>query len=289
MMKSHKVSRWSTIRLLKDFCFLTGLEVDSLEPYVIAMKSARTGTARVVNHPRVPFNLNSKEGAKILGYRGDAHYQTSAIHNLDRGIHEDYKRAVLATVGDVPFTETLRPSDGFLRTNVGILVTMLTTVAGMDNEVRQKLARNPAPSWFFLSGNQVRTNYLRCLFETEGSPTREALKLSQATWVEDPHDPLIRKWPQKVSFSKLSENTKRVVLQRPPLLLVSASLLLHMIGIKSYLSPSRLASTKSGCSAYWLLQIYRTVNMRKFEKLIGFVSANKRTKLAHYNQLHRPR
>jgi hypothetical protein len=289
IMKSHRASRWSSLRLWRTFSKLTGLKVDGLENLVVSIRSASTGTSRVITHPRLPFVLDTPEGAKILGYRGDADHHTSAIHNMDEEVHEDYKRAILETVGRVPFTSTKRDYDGFLRTNVGIFVTMLATTAGLDNTVRQKQARNPIPAWFFLSTIPTKSSYLRTLFEAEGSPTRDAIKLSQATWIDDPRDPSIPAWPLKGLFNKLPGPVQGAIIDSPPPLLVSASLLLFQMGITSYLSPSKLAQTKSGCSAYWLVQIYRTINMRKYESSIGFVSGHKREKLSRLNRLHRAR
>lgn len=289
IMKGHVASRWSALGKWREFCVLTGLKLDLLERYVVAIKPAGTGTARIITYPKLPFNLNTPEGAKILGYRGDADHHTSAIHNLDPEIHDDYKRAILHTVGEVPFTTTVRPSDRFVRTNVGIFVTMLTTVAGLDNSVRQKFARNPIPAWFFLTDTSVQVSLLRTLYEAEGSPTRDALKLSQAVGIADPSSLDLPRWPSKGTFNGLRAAAQDTLLRRPPLLLVSASLLLFQMGIKSYLSLSKLAATNSGGSAYWLLQVYRTVNMRRFEQRIGFVSTTKRAKLASLNSKHTPR
>jgi hypothetical protein len=270
IMTSQNVPRWSTLGLLKKFCLLTGFDINATEACVIAMKSARSGKARVIKNPRLPFSLNSVEGAKIQGYMGDADHNTSAIHNLSREIHDDYKRAVLATIGEVPFTTTTRDSDEMQRTNVGVLVTMLKSAGGLDNRFRQKVARNPTPSWFFISSHNARTSYLRTLFEAEGSPTRDALKLSQATSVDDPHDPSIKKWPMKSTFSSLSKSAKRALLSRPPPLLVSTSLLLFQLGINSYVTPSKLAMTGSGCSAigfssvpnHWNAEVRRNDRLR---------------------------
>lgn len=289
IMKSGKASRWSSLRLWRRFSELTAFRIDDLEPYVVAIRAANTGTSRVILEPKLPVKLATRDGAKLFGYRGDASHDTSAMHNLDKTVHDDYKQAVLATVGKVPFTTTRSAKDEVIRTNVGVFVTILTSIAGLDNSIRQKLARNPIPSWFFQVDESTRISCLRTLFEAEGSPTRNALKLSQSVgWKMVPAIG-IPKWPAKQPVNALRAETRDQFLRRPPLLLVSAALLLSQSGIQSYVLPSMVASTKSGCSVYWFLQVYRTINMRRFEQLIGFVSKKKQAKLAKYNGMHEPK
>ena len=135
VVKSGKASRWSSLRLWRKFAEITGLEIDTLEPYTSILRAASTGTSRLVRNPKLPFNLATPEGAKLIGYKGDAAHDSSAITNLDQTLHSDYREAILATVGEVPFSTTIGRTVG--RTNVGVLETMLTTIAGWDNSQRQ--------------------------------------------------------------------------------------------------------------------------------------------------------
>lgn len=289
IMKSGRASRRSSLRLWRRFSEQTGLKIDDLEQYVVAIRAASTGTSRIISSPELPFKLATPQGTKLFGYRGDASHDTSALHNIDKAVHDDYKQAIAASVGEVPFTTTTHLIDNVVRTNVGILVTHLTTIAGLDNRVKQTLARNPIPSWFFQADKSTKISCLRTLFEAEGSPTRDALKLSQAVAWRKMSGLGIPRWPTKLPTNALPADTRYRLIRRPPLLLVSAALLLFQLGIQSYVSPSKLASTKSGYSVYWLLQIYRTTNMRRFEQLIGFVSDRKQTELSKYNKMHKPK
>lgn len=286
MMKSGRASRWSSLSLWRRFGEQTGFKIDDLEPHTIALRAASTGTSRVVLKPKLPFDLTTPQGAKLFGYRGDTSYDTSALNNLDETVHNDYKKAILETIGNVPFTRSMS-NDNVGRTNVGVLITFVLSVAGLDNTRRQKLARNPIPGWFFLTQEPTRTSCLRTMFEAEGSPTRDGIKLAQgAGWDRVPEFGL-PKWPAKMPFGALPIDSKNLFLSRPPLMLVSAALLLFQLGIKSYIFPTKISFTKSGVSVYWFLEVYRTINTRRFEQLINFVSDSKRTRLAGYNTMYK--
>jgi hypothetical protein len=64
-------SRWSRLANWRKFCELTGLSLRSLEPYVVALRASNVGTSRVILNPKLPFNMGTPAGAKIIGYRGD--------------------------------------------------------------------------------------------------------------------------------------------------------------------------------------------------------------------------
>jgi hypothetical protein len=276
---ARKVSRWSKLRNWRQFSALTGLQVNALEPYVIALRVSHVGTSRVITHPKLPFNLATPAGAKMIGYRGDAAYKTSAFHNKNPILHDDYKRAILETVGINPFTTTSR-EDGYDRTNAGVFVTMLTSIAGIDNTKRQKKARNPYPGWFFVITDDIVNAGLQALCEAEGSPNKRAVRINQATSFSNvDFGKTCPLWPAKSSVSKLPKETLQTVLQHPPPLLSSAALLLYRHSIVSHLMPERYSRTQSGYSVYWTLSIYRDDNMRKFRDKIGFSTPAKRQKL----------
>jgi hypothetical protein len=107
IVATSKVSRWSKLRNWRQFCEFTGLHVNDLEPYVVALR-AGVGKSRVILNPKLPFNLATPAGAKIIGYRGDATYSTSAFRNLEPVLHEDYKRAITETIGESASIVALR-------------------------------------------------------------------------------------------------------------------------------------------------------------------------------------
>jgi hypothetical protein len=243
---------------------------------------SNVGTSRVITHPKLPFNLATPAGAKMIGYRGDAAYKTSAFHNLEPILHEDYKRAITDAVGENPFTTTSR-EDGVDRTNVGVFVTMVTSIAGIDNTQRQKKARNPLPSWFFLSDNDTTINGIRALYDAEGSPTSRGLQLGQAVFVGSVTTKLQLPKPKNgIRVSRLEPDAYNEILAYPPLLLVSTSLLLYRLGMVSYMSPQEIWSTPDGCTVFWNLAAYRMRNMEIYRDKIGFLSPTKQTKLIKF-------
>jgi hypothetical protein len=287
IMKSGKMSRWSSLHLWRKFEELTGFGVDVLEPYTMAIRAASTGTSRIISNPKLPFNLATPSGVKLFGYRGDVTHDTSALVNHDTSLHRDYKNSILATIGAVPFTTSVIHGNGVDRTNVGVFVTILTSIGGLDNSRKQKYAKNPLPSWVFLTSKETMTSCQRSLWDAEGSPTRDSLKLGQSVSFPTPLEFTIPDGKRRVKASALPRQIQDDLEKTPPLLLVSASLCLYALGIKSYLAPLGLEKTKQGMSAVWMLHVYRTVNMRLFESEIGFLSAEKRDKLSHLNSIHR--
>ena len=275
---------WSSLRVWRKFGELTSMRVNELEPYVVALRAASTGTSRVILRPKLPFNLATPAGAKVIGYRGDATYDTSAFNNKDETLHEDYKRAVTALVGETPFTSYLRESDGYKRTSVGVLVTILTTIGGIDNTVRQKWALNPLPSWFFVLERDSVLAGIRALYDAEGSPTSRGVKLSQAVGVSELPTKLTLPPAKSLGLrvSKLEPQLLDQLHQRPPPLLTSTALLLHQFGVTSFLSLEKVWKTKRDYTAFWLLTIYRMRMMKRYRDIIGFTSTKKSTNLAKF-------
>ena len=265
---ANKVTRWGKLWSWRKFSALTGFSVSSLEPFVVALRVASSGTSRIITHPKLPFNLATPGGAKMIGYRGDAAYQTSAFINTKPILHEDYKQAITEVVGENPFTVSLR-ADGCDRTNVGVFVTMIASLAGLDNTQRQKKARNPFPSWFFVAGDEVVINGLQALRKAEGSGDERSIRICQAIGFDtlDLGD-LSPSWPSKGSVWKLPKTTLYEVLRNPPPILSSASLLLNRYGIVSHIMPERYSTTQTGCSIYWTLSTYRGDNLQKFQSTI---------------------
>jgi hypothetical protein len=289
IMKSREASRWSSLLLWRRFSELTGFNLDFLEPYTKAIRASSTGTSRIIEAPKLPFNLATPEGVKLFGYRGDVTHDSSALVNRDQELHNDYKSSILSTIGLVPFTTSVIHKNNVDRTNVGVFVTILTSLGGLDNSQKQKLARNPLPSWIFLTPKEVRISSQRSLWDAEGSPTREALKLGQSVHLPGLEGIIIPSGKRRIKISSLPKKIIDELEAFPPLLLVSSSLVLYSLGIRSHLAPLGLEQTKQGKSAVWMLHVYRTINMRRFEHEIGFLSTEKREKLSRMNSLHHPR
>ncbi len=284
-----RVTQWSMLGTWRRLTRLTDFRVNEMEPYVTAIRASSVGTTRVILRPKLPFSLATSWGAKIIGYRGDAAHDNSAFHNLEPILHKDYKQAITETVGNVPFTTSIRQIDGYERTNVGTFVTLLTSIAGIDNTKRQKKARNPLPSWFFLCNDTTLTNGLRALWDAEGSPTIHALQLGQAAGLRRINTQVdIPEWDTRISVNRLEKSAQEQIGRRPPLLLVSTALLLYRLGIRSYMGPAMTAQTQHAYSVYWNLCIYRTKGMRLFEQRINFLSVKQRRKLHQFNLLHKP-
>jgi hypothetical protein len=269
------------LRTWREFAKLTGFEINSLEPHVVALRLSGGRRMRIVKSPKFPINLASPAGGKLLGYRLDANYANSAFTNKNPLLHDDYRSAVTEVVGNLPITETGSrssefTSDVYLRTNVGNLVSTLMSVAGLDITKDQRSANNPAPLWLFVCPSPVIACFLAALWDAEGSVNKRDVKLRQAVELLHLKSRLqIPYWPDSVHLGELDGSTYRQVLECPPRILTSTALLLARLGIACHVMPERLSSTRSGVSVYWHLRIMRNNSVRAFYEQVRLLSPEK--------------
>jgi len=239
----------------------------------------------MVEGPKLPFNLATEAGARLIGYLGDSNSRNSAFSNKSRALHEDYQNCVREVIGDVTITTTKSERGGFspgdyLRTNVGNLLTRITSVAGLNNNIDQKLADNPIPLWLHVCRVEVIAACISALWDAEGSVNFHDLKVSQATLLRGELGEKIPNWPSNLAYGVLSRASQAVVLREPPLLLVSASLLLRKLGIRSRLRPSKVSMTSTGATTYWQLRVNDIQSISQFQSQVSLVSQNKSDRLA---------
>jgi hypothetical protein len=139
---------------------------------------------RTISNPKLPINLATPAGAKVIGYRGDVHHRNSSFTNENRILHEDYRTCIETVVGDLTISETDLQYGGFIskhyiRTNVGKYITRIATIAGLENAADQLHSNNPAPMWLVQCGDEVIGAYLAALWDAEGSVNEHDIKLSQ--------------------------------------------------------------------------------------------------------------
>ncbi len=257
------------LRTWRKFSEITGFQINTLEPHMASFRISEGKYTRTIVNPRLPFNLATVAGAKIVGYRGDAAYRSSAFTNKNPILHKDYREAIKEVVGKISFSETRVRGTGFtrdfyIRTNVGRFITTLATVAGLDNTKEQKIANNPAPLWFHACPEEIVTSYLGSVWDAEGSVNFRDIKLRQAVALD--HLDTHKKVPYSpgIPVSKLERCPRNQVDGKPPLLLTSSAILLFKLGIASHVVPTHVSRTKSDISAYWQLRISRDRYARIF-------------------------
>jgi hypothetical protein len=279
-----RASTCSRLRTWKEFSRLSGLSIDALEPFVNRLRTSGGRHTRWVESPRLPFNLATISGARLLGYQGDVNSSNSALTSKDISLHEDFEALVREVVGEMKVTRSVvRGGLGrglYLRTNAGKLVARIALVAGFNNTVDQKLANNPLPVWLFDCDRSVVAACLGSLWDTEGSVNFRDLKLSQAVLFELQDENAIPAWPSNRPFGGLRESEQRSVLQTPPLLLVSAALLLRSIGIVSRLMPTKVCMTSTGPTSYWQLRVSDDAGIRRFHMTVSLKVVRKQERLA---------
>ncbi|MDA4126665.1 MAG: LAGLIDADG family homing endonuclease [Thaumarchaeota archaeon] len=268
------------LRSWREFSSRTGLDLNSLEPHVLALRLSGGRGMRIVKEPILPMNLATPAGGKLIGYRLDSNYSNSAFTNKNLLLHEDYRRAVTEVVGNITITETNNRGSGFkpdhyLRTNVGNLVTTLMSVAGLD------ISREQRSAWFFISPIDAIVAFLAAIWDAEGSVNKRDLKLRQAVALEVLSSNLkVPNWPDSLRYSRLDETAKEELLAQPPRILVSTALLLRKIGVICHVEPDRISNTNNGISAYWYLRVMRNDSVRTFHENIRLVSPSKEAQIS---------
>lgn len=263
---------------------LTGFNVNCLEPHVDSIRLSDGPHIRMLNSPRLPVNLATPAGARLIGYYFDSNSRNSAFSNKNPALHEDYRRTVHEVFGDLTISETIMERGGFgkghyIRTNVGYAVRNALTVAGLDCIQDQTQANNPLPSWMFNSGPSIKSGCLSAARDAEGSVNYHDLKLRQGAPVSLCTDEGVRHWPATKALRRLTRDNQARVEGSPSLLLVSAALLLYSMRIVSRLVPTHISLTRDGNTSHWQLRIQRKDSIRTFRAEISLMSEKKESAL----------
>ncbi|MDA4122730.1 MAG: hypothetical protein OK456_06060 [Thaumarchaeota archaeon] len=279
--KSGIVAR---LKKWRAFAALTGFDVNKLEPFVSSLRVSDGPHIRTLSNPKLPIDLATLSGARLIGYYGDSNNRNGAFTNKDYTLHMDFRDVVKEVLGDITITETVSARGGFgegkyIRTNVGYLVPSALSAAGFDNTRDQKLANNPFPSWLFDCPPQIRSECLSALWDAEGCVRSQDVKVSQTVPVTLYPEEYIPEWPDNKPFKHLGLDNQSLVLANPPLLLVSAAVMLCSFGIVSRLSPQKAYVCDGISTAYWWLRVQRVQSIRAFHSSIVLRSPRKQAKL----------
>ncbi len=266
---------------------LTGFDLDSLEPHVESIRLSDGPHIRMLGNPRLPLNLATPAGARLIGYYFDSNSRNGAFSNKDPALHKDFRNAVRKVFGNLSISETIMKRGGFgkgyyIRTNVGYAVRTAMSVAGFDCARDQTQANNPLPSWMFNQPSPVKSECLSAAWDAEGAVQYHDVKLRQAAPTTLSRVDGIPHWPGSKAFKQLTSENQTCVLESPPLLLVSAALLLRSMGIVSRLEPTGTTLSSDGYIAYWLLRVQRNERIQAFHSQITLHSPHKQRNLESY-------
>jgi hypothetical protein len=272
------------IKQWKDFGRLTGFDMNSLEPHVDSIRLSDGPHIRMLNNPKLPVNLATPAGARLIGYYFDSNSRNGAFTNKDSALHEDFRKTVREVFGDLTISETLLKRGGFcegayIRTNVGCAVRSALSVAGFDCTRDQTQANNPLPSWMFNQSSLVKSECLSAVWDTEGSVNYHDVKMRQAAPFIPCGNEILPTWPKTIAFRRTCFHNQSHVFHSPPLVVVSAALLLYSMGVVSRLVPTGLTLSHGDPTAYWQLRVEREASIQEFHSRIKLRSAEKQSKL----------
>lgn len=232
-------------------------------------------------NPKLPFNLNNKEGAEIrAAFISDGHIDKSPIKQcqycaLEKELHHRLIDLCKDTFGEFR-------SDTYF--NSGAHVTKFSSVIGNALELGGVPKGNKTklnfylPNDILLGDKAIQSAYLRRVFDDEGDVCfnkygKRAVRMTRSGFITNlTIDIPSEKWMR----IKLSSNFKHN-------LIIGEQLLLLKLGIDAKLYQDGLYKNKEGeISAKWKIQIGQQDQLRKFAELINFSLNSKRNKL---NQL----
>ena len=268
----------------KRFGDVTGFDLDCLESHIDCIKISDGPHVRLLHSPKLPVNLASPAGAHLIGYYFDSNRTNGSFSNKDPILHEDFRKTVRDVFGDLMISETVMESGGFrkgcyLRSNAGYVVRTAMEVSGFDCSRNQTVANNPLPSWLFNCSTPSKSETLSSLWDTEGSVNPHDLKVRQAAPFNPCGNSALPDWPKTIAFRQSSVGDQSHILQSPPLVIVSAALMLFSMGIVSRLEPTGMTSSHGDPTAYWQLRVQREASVRAFQAQIRLRSVLKQSKL----------
>ena len=247
---------------------LVNFDIDQLDPCVTHVKSHKNNWPKEIQ-PHLPFNFRNEDGAAILGYYTESRHANFAFVNKELELHTLMKAAVERVVGHMR-TVTTRYEDG-AETTWSYLLPRLVTLAGINTLDRQKIANNPVPLWMFTAGQEVESSYLRALWTAEGQPA--SMRAVQSVFVPGliPYRGIIARHPGYSTYNQLPTETHPIILEKPPLLLVSAALLHMSLGMDVGLRPIYgYVDKRDEPTFMWSLEFTSNIEIKKFAQLVNF-------------------
>jgi hypothetical protein len=251
-----------------------------LEQHVLSLRPGANGKELAI---RIPFRIDTDPFARLFGYFGGLITKKASHLTRDREVHDDFVKTIQSAIGGID--KVVQERGDYSRTHTTTFIQHIFAIGGITIGTRQAVTDNPSPLFLFAVSDSVVQEYLKRLFESEGGPDYN--KEREITIGVDLHQAVVRDvgserdrippHPRRISFRELSNQQQ--LLDKPPRLLVSASLLLLRLGIESRFYPADLYMNDAGETVMrWRLMI-TGVDIDRFAEQIGFISKEKQQRL----------
>lgn len=224
----------------------------------------------------MPINLESLDYVKLYALMNSEGYykREFSIHVPEREFHKIFEDC-LTNIFNSYVIRTKKKSRGILRSRA-------------MNTIRHLIPIPPVIPKLILKNREFSREYLRIVFEAEGSPifsgSKRYVKISRSINITDIADGIDYKEGERIYFGRLKKEQPRIIkkiLNRPPLILLGEYfLLLHHFGIESIIKPEALRINKTSyrrgkVSMRWILYIYSD-SLDKFIREINFITPAKK-------------
>jgi hypothetical protein len=231
----------------------------------------------------LPLRIDSEPFGELFGFYGDLMHEKVNHTTKDKQVHEKFVRTVQLAIGGIDTSTWI--TGKYTRTYSTTTIKHILTIGGIDTSIPQLQADNPAPVFLFAAPDYVVSAYLRVLFESEGGPSyiqkRHAtgsVDLHQAVVSRPPEQIVIPRHPGRVSYRQIGSPEN--LLDKPPRLLIAASLLLLRFDINNRLWPADLYTNEFNDKVMRWRLILTGPDIQSYKSRIGFISTRKQRLLS---------
>ena len=279
-----------TIKFLRELSILLptakiNFNVKDLEKNVASIRTGIKGNSLKLEHG-FPINLNQEEWAFIFGVIPDSNIKKFELWSTDRNLLNQ----VSSNLNKIGIENSVRGN----RTGEVKIISIVLSFSGIDTTKNQLSCNNGFPYWFFNTSKEFQAIVLSKLIDTEGNVNKGMIRIAQSSLIDlsdEEANYIISKNKTyvikqsncliyKVPYTELPNRLKEKVLANPPLILISAQLLLMKNGICSVLYPKNICISKNNYTIGWNLNIQDYMNLSKFYELSEkYLVTNKKRKI----------
>ncbi len=221
------------------------LNLENLEKHIIEIKTRRCKSFKP--NGCFPIHLNDEKWAPFFGLMLDSGIHKFQFYSIKKESHDEI-RVCLKSLG-CEITEYQN------KTVANSMFSTIFSLAGLDISNPQQISNNPLPYWIFTkTSDKFKAILITKAFEAEGSFSKSSrdIRITQSTELKISNDQTInlKKLSKKeiiknsfsiilkIGISKIPENIKDIIIENPPLILVSLQILLRKFKINSNVCPS---------------------------------------------------
>jgi hypothetical protein len=263
---------------LKNILNLLGIPYENITTSVIELSWLK--------YPKLPFKLNSTDGAILFGaFLSDGSNTSRVMYkNKEEVMLKKIERALKNTFGSYILIDRRISKEGIPYILTSQIVSRVLSKSGIPKGKKIKL--NLSLPTFILNGSKkIQRMYLKQVFDDEGDVNISLRRVTLTRCIDVTKllpGSFINSLPIKkpVGVLKIPFEIKTTLRQNPPKLLAYESKLLNGCNIKNRIRLKQIIKQPPGyVTAVWNLIISKKENIFRFKKEVGFTIPSKSMQL----------